>query len=115
MPITRRPPDIQAEISFISTQDGGRKGPAKSGYRPDHDFGLEGVLNGAAHEYDAQEWVAPGETASARMWLLVPGSQKGRLFEGFRFTVQEGSKIVGRGMVRRVLNPELIRPPEAQR
>src|SRR5471030_1763971 len=112
MPITNRPPDIEAEISFLSTPEGGRTGPVRSGYRPDHDFGLAGILNGAAHEYDRQEWVAPGETVSARLWLLAPEQQKGRLFEGCKFTVQEGPKIVGRGTVHRVLNAELLKPPE---
>jgi translation elongation factor EF-Tu-like GTPase len=82
-------------------------GPAKTGYRPDHDFGLPGTLNGAAHEYVGREWVSPGENVYALLWLLVPEYQRGRLFEGFKFTVQEGRKVVGTGTVRCVLNPEL--------
>ena len=107
MAITVRPPDIEARISFLATSEGGRIGPAKSGYRPSHNFGLQGILNDAAHEYIGQEWVGPGETALANLWLLVPESQTGRFHEGFRFSVQEGSRIVGHGVITKVLNASL--------
>lgn len=109
MPITIRPPDIEAEISFLSTEQGGRKAPAASGYRPSHDFGLPGYLNDAAHEYIGCESAVPGETVKARMWFLTPKSQEGRLYPGFRFTVQEGARIVGHGVVRKVFNAALHR------
>jgi hypothetical protein len=43
MAITVRPPDIEAEITYLPTAEGGRRSPAASGYRPTHDFGL-GIL-----------------------------------------------------------------------
>ena len=107
MPITNRPPDIEARISFLKTEEGGRAGPAKSGYRPSHDFGLPGTLNDAAHEYIDQEWVAPGESALANIWLLVPEYQTGRLNQGFEFTVQEGKRVVGHGVITKVVNAAL--------
>ncbi|MGC4077935.1 MAG: hypothetical protein QM702_13085 [Rubrivivax sp.] len=107
MPITVRPPDIEAEIEFLPTERGGRRAPAVSGYRPDHDFGLAGTLNGAAHEYIGCDAAAPGQTVRAHLWLFVPEYQEGRLHPGFEFTVQEGERIVGRGVVSKVLNPVL--------
>ena len=104
-----RSPDLEAEISLLASEQGGRAGPAKSGYRPNHDFGIEGTLNDAAHEYLGQEWLAPGETAIAHIYLLSPQYQAGRLHQGFKFTVQEGRKIVGRGVVTKVLNAALLR------
>ena len=65
------------------------------------------MLNDAAHEYIGCETVAPGKTAKANMWFLVPEYQEGRLYAGFRFTVQEGSRIVGSGVVTAVLNKAL--------
>lgn len=109
MPITHRPPDIEAEISFLPTEQGGRESPATSGYRPTHDFGLRGMLNDAAHEYIGPESVAPGEAAVARMWFLAPEYQARRLYRGLKFTVQEGSRVVGHGVVREVLNAALQR------
>src|SRR4051794_11380480 len=52
-----RPPDIEAEIRFISAEKGGRASAAISGYRPSHDFGHGGMLD-AAHEYIGCESVA---------------------------------------------------------
>lgn len=43
------------------------------------------------------------------MWFLTPESQEGRLYPGFRFTVQEGARIVGHGVVRKVFNAALHR------
>lgn len=81
--------------------------PAHSGYRPNHDFGLEGTLNDAAHEYIWQEVAAPGESVLANLWLLAPELQTGRLHPGFEFTVQEGRRIVGRAVVQEVINEAL--------
>jgi len=101
-----RPADLEAQISFLGTQEGGRRRPVKSGYRPNHDFGLPGELNDAQHEYP-QEWVLPGTTTPALLWLLLPERQAGRLLPGFRFTVQEGGRVVGHGEITRVLNRAL--------
>lgn len=109
MTITVRPPDLQAEISLLPTEQGGRQGPAVSGYRPNHDFELAGTLNDAAHEYIGTDTLYPGQTSLANIWLLAPQYQQGRLHVGFRFTVQEGSKIVGNGVITEVLSKELLR------
>ena len=102
-----RPPDIEADIRFLSTDEGGRSGPALSGYRPTHDFGVEGMLNDAHHEYIGVDSVSPGATARAQIWLLAPEYQAGRLYPGFAFTVQEGLHIVAHGEVVYVLNATL--------
>lgn len=102
-----RPPDLVATITFLTTEEGGRSMPAHSGYRPNHDFGLQGTLNDAAHEYVGQETAAPGECVRANLWLLAPELQTGRLYPGFAFTVQEGSRVVGRAVVEQVVNPAL--------
>ena len=107
MGFTVRPPDIEAEISFLPTEQGGRRSPAQSGYRPNHNFGLPGTLNDAAHEYIGCECAAPGQIVKAHMWFLVPEYQRGRLYQGLSFTVQEGSRIVGNGVITKVLNPVL--------
>lgn len=102
-----RPPDIEADICFLSSQDSGKSGPIRSGYRPHHDFGLDGMFNDAYHEYIGVESVTPGTTARAQLWFLAPEYQAGRLHPGFKFIVQEGSHIVAHGVVVHVLNPTL--------
>lgn len=111
-PEYRRPPrpaDLEATITFLTTEEGGRRGPAASGYRPNHDFGLPQELNDAQHEYLDRDWVHPGESVQALLWLLAPERQVGRLHPGFEFTVQEGARIIGHGRVVAVLNRELER------
>lgn len=65
------------------------------------------MLNDGHHEYIGQESVPPGCTGLASIWLLAPELQNSRLYPGFAFTVQEGARIVGRGVVTRVFNAEL--------
>jgi hypothetical protein len=84
-----QPPDLVARIAFRSPGSGGRQAPVASGYRPNHDFGLPGELNDAEHEYPGIEWVQPGETVDALLWLFAPERQAGRLHPGFSFTIQE--------------------------
>jgi elongation factor Tu len=102
-----RPPDIEADISFLATEAGGKSKSVRSGYRPNHDFGLGGMLNDAHHEYIGVESVSPGTTVRAQLWLVAPGYQAKRFFPGFKFTVQEGPRIVAHGVIVNVLNPAL--------
>jgi translation elongation factor EF-Tu-like GTPase len=107
MPRPPHPPDIEADISFISTDAGGKTHAVRSGYRPHHDFGLEGMFNDAHHEYIGVESVAPGTTARTQLWLLAPELQARRLFPGFKFSVHEGARVVAHGIVVNVINPAL--------
>jgi len=102
-----KPPDLKADITFLRTAAGGRSRPVCSGYRPTHDFGLGEILNDAHHEYTGADTVQPGDSVQAELWLLVPEYQLGRLYPGFEFTVQEGSRVVGHGVVVEVVNPAL--------
>lgn len=105
-----RPPDLEAVVSFTPTHEGGRQRPVYSGYRPNHDFGLSNELNDAQHHYPDDECVQPGQAARTLLWLLVPERQVGRLHLGFKFTVQEGSRIIGHGTVTSVINEALESP-----
>jgi len=102
----RSDPDFEADIRFLSTAEGGRRDPIRSGCCQSHDLGLAG-LNDATHEYTDQEWVSPGDTVHTRLWLISPEMQSRRLSVGMRFTVQEGARVIGRGKITKVLNPRL--------
>jgi translation elongation factor EF-Tu-like GTPase len=97
-----RPPDIEAEISFITTENGGRRSAVISGYRPNHDFGFGEMLD-AAHEYPDCESVAPGQKAKTSMWFLAPLYRADSLRTGMKFTVQEGDHVVGHGVVTKIM------------
>src|SRR5438105_15412009 len=108
----RSDPDFEARIRFLSTAEGGRKDPIRSGCCQSHDLGLVG-LNDATHEYVDQEWVSPGDSVHTRLWLISPEMQARRLFVGMRFTIREGARVIGRGQVTKVLNPQLERIDDA--
>lgn len=107
MAITHRAPDLEADITFLSTEAGGKRCATRSNYRPSHDFGLDGMLNDAHHEFVGCESVVPGETARSRLWLLAPEYQVGRFYPGFRFTVHEAHHLVAHGVIVSVVNPAL--------
>jgi hypothetical protein len=83
------------------------KQPICSGARPTHDFGLAAGFNDAQHEYPDSEWVHPGETVRALLWLLAPEMQLGRLHPGFQFKVQDGPRLIGIGTITTVHNKAL--------
>ena len=105
---TRRPPDIEAEVRFLTTQEGGRRAPVRTGVRTPHDFGLA-TLNDALLEFIGSEWLALGETVRANLWFAFPEYQEGRLAPGLTFTIHEIG-VVGHGVVLRVLNEKLRVP-----
>ncbi len=102
--------DLVSEIRFLPTGEGGRRSPVSSGYRPNHNFEHpEGSLNDAAHFYPGTEEVAPGQAVIAKMALAAPEQNIGRLYVGMPFTVQEGNRVVGRGVIKEICNPKLQR------
>ena len=98
------PRDIEAEITFLPTREGGRSGPATSGYRPQ--FHYEGRDWDAVHEYPDKQWVGPGETTRAFLAFLSPSQHVGRLSPGTKFQLREGQRVIGVGVVTRVLDLE---------
>jgi|ERR1051326_4252018 elongation factor Tu len=96
------PPDIEAEIRLLTTEEGGRHTPARSGYRPQ--FYYEGHDWDAHQEYPDAEWVHPDETARTLLWFLSPDDHLGRVHVGMEFEVREGARVVGRGRITKILN-----------
>jgi elongation factor Tu len=97
--------DIEAEIYFLTTEEGGRMTPVFSGYRPQ--FYYDG------HDWDAiqtyvgvVEPVQLGQTVTAQLSFLSPQYHVGKLYPGKEFLIREGSKVVGRGHVTKILDLE---------
>ena len=105
-------PDIEAVVTFLPTESGGRQGPARSGYRPVHAV-LPDYLTSGEHRYLDREWVGPGETARAYIKFIAPEHYPRSLWPGKVISVQEGARVIGRAEIVRVLNPELLDPNRA--
>ncbi|WP_092050631.1 EF-Tu C-terminal domain-related protein [Planctomicrobium piriforme] len=98
------PPDIEAELVFVPTEQGGRKTPVATGYRPQ--FHYDGSDWDASHEYPDKEWVAPGETVRAFLRFISPQAHIGRVFPGMEFQVREGARVVAQGRIIAILHLE---------
>lgn len=98
------PKDIEAEIYFLKTEEGGRKTPAKNNYRPQ--FFYNGHDWDAPHFYPDVEEVYPGETVRAYLGFLSPKEHFGKIYVGMEFLVREGSKTVAKGRVTKIIELE---------
>lgn len=98
------PPDIEAEITFLLPEDGGRSHPAFNGYRPQ--FFYAGHDWDAVQEYPDVSQVNPGDTVRAHLWFLSPDEHAGKLRPGAAFLIREGRRVVGFGSVITVINLE---------
>jgi translation elongation factor EF-Tu-like GTPase len=92
---------IEAEIYFLRTEEGGRKGPAFTGYRPQ--FFYDGEDWDAVQEYPDVSEVRPGDTVRALVSFLSPEYHRGRVYPGMSFAIREGQRVVGRGRVLKIL------------
>ncbi len=92
-------------LEFLSTDEGGRATPVRSGYRPLLRFASAGELYGMVEVvFLVDEWVEPGGSASARIRLAAPEVLPA-LEAGDEFEVLEGLRVVARG---RVIDPPTI-------
>ena len=97
-------PDIEAEIYFLTFEEGGRKTPAFSGYRPQ--FFYDGNHWDAQHNYTEVSQVYPGQTVKTELIFASPQHQIGKLYPGKEFLICEGQQVVARGKVTKILNLE---------
>ena len=96
--------DIEVELRFVATEEGGRKGPAFSGYRSQ--FFYDGHDWDAVHEYPDGLQVNPGETVRAYLAFLSPQEHVRKLSPGKRFQCREGTRVIAEGRVLRILELE---------
>lgn len=104
----RRARDFRASVYFLRTDEGGRQGPASSGYRPQFDFGFRGrndekLQNDGAITMEDRGQIAPGERATITVRLLHPETVADTLQPGLRFDVAEGPRVVARGVITQIL------------
>ena len=96
--------DIEAIVTFLPTEHGGRRGYAGRGYRPQ--FYYDGHDWDAAHHYPDVERVEPGQTARVLLQFISPEAHVGKLKPGSAFLIREGHRIVGYGAVTKILSLE---------
>ncbi|NRA68688.1 MAG: hypothetical protein HRU19_29650 [Pseudobacteriovorax sp.] len=95
-------PEIEAEIYYLTEEEGGRKNPVFSGYR--RQFYYDGNDFDAPQQFLDSDICQPGDSIRVVMQTFSPESHSGKLWVGKEFEVREGSKTVGRGKILRIFN-----------
>ncbi len=89
---------VEAEIYVLSKDEGGRKTPFFSGYRPQFYFRTTDVT-GAVKLLGDAEMCMPGDNVKLEIELIKPVA----LDDGSRFAIREGGRTVGSGIVTKVI------------
>jgi translation elongation factor EF-Tu-like GTPase len=95
------PRDIEAQITFLPTAQGGKKNSVTTGYFVQ--FFYDGQNWDAIHTYPDKESVNPGDCVTAYLAFLTPEHHRGKLYPGKKFEVREGVQIVATGVVTKVI------------
>ncbi len=106
--LVNRQPDFIAELHYLTIDQGGRKKPAFSGYRPQVKFEFSKIQTSGQQKFLNREVVNPGDTVTAEITILSVEFFKNKLSSGLAFDFREGSKIMGTGKILEVLNNELL-------
>ncbi|MDB5274955.1 MAG: elongation factor Tu, elongation factor Tu [Chitinophagaceae bacterium] len=90
--------DFEAEVYILSKDEGGRHTPFFSGYKPQFYVRTTDVT-GEVTLPDGKEMVMPGDTVTFKVKLTAPIA----LEDNTRFSVREGGKTVGAGVVTKIV------------
>jgi len=98
--------DVEAEVTLLATERGGRRSPAATGHRPQHRV-LPDYQTSGEHCYIGRTQLQPGETALATIKFLSPEAYPHCLWVGRVLEVAEGDRVVGSARITRIFNPLL--------
>lgn len=87
-----------AEVYVLSKDEGGRHTPFFSNYRPQFYFRTTDVT-GVVHLPEGTEMVMPGDNTEMTVELIAPIA----IEEGTRFSIREGGRTVGSGVVSTII------------
>ena len=90
--------DFEAEVYILTKAEGGRHTPFFKNYRPQFYFRTTDVT-GAVTLQEGTEMVMPGDNVKINVALIHPIA----MAEGLRFTIREGGRTVGAGVVSKIV------------
>ncbi len=99
--------DFIAELTYLSTEQGGRKTPANSGYRPDIKFDFSEMKTCGIQTFIEKNVVLPGETINAKIKIIASDYFANLLTEGMKFKFMEGPILIGIGEIKNIINDKL--------
>ncbi|MBS1501098.1 MAG: hypothetical protein JST32_03495 [Bacteroidetes bacterium] len=92
---------------MLPTEQGGRKRPVYSHYRPAFSFNTVNQFSGEI-SFNDEEALRPGNTTTVEVKLLPSRHIPQRLKIGDAFTILEGDKIVGTGVIQQIKDEHRI-------
>jgi len=97
-------PELEANIYYLTADEGGRKTPVATGYRGQFYYDNHNWI--AIQQFIDKEWCEPGETVKVLIQTANPYFHCGKFFIGKEFEIREGSKVVGKGKISKVLRQD---------
>jgi hypothetical protein len=97
-------PEIEAEIYYLTENEGGRKTSLKSGYRGQ--FNYDGKDWDAPQEFIDKEFCELGESVKVYLQTLSTDFHIGKFKINQEFEVREGNKTVGKGKITKILRED---------
>ena len=89
---------FESEVYVLTKEEGGRHTPFFNGYRPQFYFRTTDVT-GDIQLQEGVEMVMPGDNAKFTIELITPIA----IEEGLRFSIREGGRTVGSGVVTKII------------
>ena len=99
--------DFVATLTYRTTEQGGRKTPAVSGYRPQIKFAFEEMQTSGEQTFIERKTVFPGDMINAEIKLLSPEYFENKLDYGMKFEFREGETVIGTGKILHIINERL--------
>ena len=100
-------PHFIAELNYRSTENGGRKTAAKSGYRPQVKFKFTEKQTSGIQNFIGKDFCLPGEIILAEITVISPEFFESKLEVGMEFNFNEGLNIIGVGKIIEILSEKL--------
>jgi len=99
--------DFIATLTYKTTENGGRKTPAHSGYRPQVKFDFDEMQTSGQQTFVDRELVFPGDTVEAEVKIISVDHFANKLTEEMNFELREGTTIIGTGKIKHIINDKL--------
>lgn len=91
---------FEADVYILLPEEGGRKKPFFEGYKPQFYFYTADVTGTVGLSLIKSTLVLPGDKTTLKITLISSMA----LEKGFRFTIREGGKTIGAGIINRLIN-----------
>ena len=99
--------DFIAILTYRTTEQGGRKTAAKSGYRPQIKFDFEEMQTSGQQTFIDRYFAFPGDTVEAEIKILSVDIFANKLTENMQFEFREGATVIGTGKIKHIKNEKL--------